>query len=134
MASADLFSAELSPRKPLDLSSKDVQERLSPAALKAFLKMCELWTVLDEDARPLLGGGSNGAFYEMTGKPRGRLDQDRLSLISLLTGIFKALNVLYGKKRPDQWIQLPNENAMFAGTTPRACMIMGGQRALLRVR
>lgn len=134
MASANVFSSEISPRKPLDLSSKGVQERLSPAAVKAFLKMCELWRVRDEDARHLLGGASNGAFYEMKRKPRGRLDQDRLTRISLLTGIFKALNVLYGKKLADQWIQLPNQNPMFAGGTPLAYMIQGGQPAMLRVR
>jgi hypothetical protein len=96
--------------------------------------MCELWELRDEDARQLLGGMSNGAFYELKRKSRATLDQDRLTRISILTGIFKALNILYSKKLADRWVQLPNENPMFAGDTPFACMIKGGQPAMLRVR
>jgi hypothetical protein len=120
--------------KPADLSSKDVQKRLGPAAVRAFLKIQELWELRDEDARQLLGGMSNGAFYELKRKARGTLDQDRLTRISILTGIFKALNILYGKKLADRWVQLPNENPMFAGETPLSYLIRGGQPAMLRVR
>lgn len=120
--------------KPADLSSKDVLKRLSPAAVKAFLKIAELWELRDQDARWLLGGMSHGAFYELK-KNGGRvLDQDRLTRISLLTGIFKALNILYGKKLADRWVQLPNTNPMFSGGTPLAYMIKSGLPAMLRVR
>jgi len=120
--------------KPADLSTKDAQKRLGPAAVKAFLKLCELWELRDADARQLLGGMSNGAFYELKRKARGTLDQDRLTRISILTGIFKALNILYSKKLADRWIQLPNENSMFAGDTPLTYMIKGGLPAMLRAR
>jgi hypothetical protein len=120
--------------RPADLSSKDVQKRLGPSAVQAFLKIRDLWELRDEDARRLLGGMSNGAFYELKRKPRGTLDQDRLTRISILTGIFKALNILYSKKLADRWVQLPNENAMFEGEAPLPYMIKGGQPAMLRVR
>ena len=120
--------------KPADLSSKDAQKRLSPAAVKAFMKVRELWGLRDEDARQLLGGISNGAFYELKRKARGALDQDRLTRISILTGIFKALNILYSKKLADRWIQLPNDNPMFEGATPLTYMMKGGLPAMLRVR
>jgi len=102
--------------------------------VQAFLKIRDLWELRDEDARRLLGGMSNGAFYELKRKPRGTLDQDRLTRISILTGIFKALNILYSKKLADRWVQLPNENAMFEGEAPLPYMIKGGQPAMLRVR
>src|SRR6202162_4664374 len=120
--------------KPADLSSKEVLKRLSPSAVKAFLKIREFWELRDEDARQLLGGMSNGAFYELKRKARGTLDQDRLTRISVLTGIFKGLNILYSKKLADQWIQLPNENPMFEGETPLTYMIKGGLPAMSRVR
>jgi uncharacterized protein (DUF2384 family) len=120
--------------RPADLSAKDTLKRLSPAAIRAFLKISELWELRDEDARQLLGGISNGAFYELKRKARGKLDQDRLTRISILTGIFKALNILYSKKLADQWIQLPNQNPMFQGDAPLHYMIKGGQPAMLRVR
>ena len=120
--------------RPADLSRREAQKRLGPAALRAFLKISELWELRDEDARQLLGGMSNGAFYELKRKARGTVDQDRLTRISLLTGIFKALNILYSKKLADRWMQLPNENPMFSGETPVNYMIKGGQPAMVRVR
>ena len=120
--------------RPADLSDKDVLKRLSPAAVRAFLRIHELWELRDEDARLLLGGMSNGAFYELKRKARGRLDQDRLTRVSILTGVFKALNVLYGKRLADQWVQIPNDNPMFEGQSPLAYMIKGGMPAMLRVR
>ena len=119
---------------PADLSREDVQNRISPPAVRALLRMRDQWSLRDEDARRLLGGMSNGAFYEWKRKTRGALDQDRLTRISILTGIFKALNILYGKKLADRWVQLPNENPMFEGDTPLVYMIKGGQPAMLRVR
>jgi hypothetical protein len=121
-------------RQPADLSGKDVQKRLSPAALKAFLRLRELWDLRDEDARQLLGGISNGAFYELKKNLRARLDQDRLTRISILTGMFKALNILYSKKLADCWMRLPNDNPMFAGDTPLSYITKGGLPAMLRVR
>jgi hypothetical protein len=134
VATVNQLGAGIAWEKPADLSSRDVQKRLGPSAVKAFLKIRELWELRDEDARQLLGGMSNGAFYELKRKARGTLDQDRLTRISILTGIFKGLNILYSKKLADRWIQLPNENPMFEGETPRTYMIKGGLPAMLRVR
>src|SRR5580704_4148301 len=119
--------AGISWEKPVDLSNKDVLMRLSPSAVKAFFKISELWKLRDEDARQVLGGMSNGAFYELKKNWHGTLDPDRLTRISMLTGIFKALNILYSKNLADRWVQLPNEHPMFEGETPLRYMIKGGQ-------
>ncbi len=134
MATVNQPGAGIAWEKPADLSNKDVQKRLGIPAMKAFLKIRDLWELRDEDARQLLGGMSNGAFYELKRRARGTLDQDRLTRISIVTGIFKALNILYSKKLADHWVQLPNENPMFEGESPLAYMIQGGQPAMLRVR
>jgi hypothetical protein len=120
--------------QPADLSNKDIARRLSPSAVKAFLKIAGLWELRDEAARRLLGGMSNGAYYELKKGGSRILDQDRLTRISLLTGIFKALNILYSKRLADRWVQLPNTNPMFEGDTPLTYMIKGGVPAMLRVR
>ena len=62
------------------------------------------------------------------------LDQDKLTRISLLVGIFKALNILYSRKLADAWINLPNSNVMFEGQPPLAYLIRGGIPAFVRVR
>ncbi len=117
-----------------DLSSRAVQARLSPAATRAFLRIAHAWKLRDEDARALLGGISNGAFYNLKNRPAKKLDQDRLTRISLLIGVFKALNILYSRKLADAWVQLDNTNPMFAGANPLSYMLKGGLPAIIRVR
>jgi Protein of unknown function (DUF2384) len=117
-----------------DLASRDVQDRLSRAAIPAFFKLIDAWTVRDEAARQLLGGVSNGVYYQLKRGEKKTLDQDKLTRISLLVGIFKALNILYSRKLADAWINLPNSNAMFEGQAPLAYLIRGGIPAFMRVR
>jgi hypothetical protein len=120
--------------QPADLSDRTVLRRLSPAGIKAFFRIVDAWELRDEDARQLLGGVSNGAFYNLKRNGSSSLDQDRLMRISFLTGIFKALNILYSGKLADRWVQLPNSNPVFAGETPLKYMVKGGLPALMRVR
>jgi uncharacterized protein (DUF2384 family) len=117
-----------------DLSDREVQRRLTPAALRAFFKIAQLWSVRDDDARQLIGGVSNGTFYQLKQRRAKALDQDKLTRISALVGIFKALNILYSRKLADAWILRPNQNPMFGGESPLAYMRRGGLPAMLRVR
>jgi hypothetical protein len=125
--------------QPADLSSRAFQEKLSPVAIRAFFLLASHWKLRDEDARGLIGGMSNGSFYQLkrgTTKALGvkTLDQDKLTRVSLLVGIFKALNILYSTKLADAWVQLPNANQIFGGRTPLAYMLKGGLPSMLRVR
>src|SRR3954464_14624987 len=122
------------PAPVADLASREARERLSPAALKAFFNAMARWQVRDEDARALLGGVTNGPFYEMKRQPERTLDADRLPRISYLVGIFKALGVLYSEALADAWLRLPNSNPLFAGATPLDYMIRGGLPAMQNVR
>ncbi len=133
-ASANVHIAGINLEKPADLSSRQIQERLSPSALIGFFRLVDVWKLRDEDARGLLGGISNGTYYSLKRRPSKTLDQDKLTRISLLLGIFKALNILYSKKLADAWVQLPNSNPMFGGESPLAAMIKGGVPAMIRVR
>ncbi len=117
-----------------DLSDRAVQVRLSRAAAPAFFKLAQAWHLRDESSRKLLGGVSNGVFYQLKRGGKKVLDQDKLTRISLLLGIFKALNILYSRKLADSWITLPNSNPMFKGERPLDYMIKGGLPAFVRVR
>jgi hypothetical protein len=126
-----------SPAALPDLSRREDRRRLSTAGLKALFKIVEHWKVRDEDARELLGGISNGAYYQLKKNPRtpGKtLDQDKLMRISYLIGIFKSLNILYSQRLADQWMQLPNTNPIFAGRTPLDYILHGGTPAMDMVR
>jgi Protein of unknown function (DUF2384) len=117
-----------------DLSRLEERRRLSPAALRAFFNIIERWEIRDEDARQLLGGISNGKYYQLKQDPDHVLEQDRLQRISYLIGIFKALNILYGTRLADCWIQLANSNPLFTGRTPLTYMLQGGTPAMEVVR
>jgi hypothetical protein len=118
----------------VDLSSKPERERLSRSALRGFFRIVERWKVRDEDARELLGGLSSSAYYEWKKKPERVLEVDRITRISYLIGIYKALHILYGDKLADEWVNLPNSNAIFGGRTALAYMIGGGLIAMQTVR
>ena len=133
-AAAAYPATRYAPSPLVDLSDKAERERLSPAALRAFFNMMERWGVRDEDARALLGGVSNGAFYQMKKDPERVLETDRLLRISYLVGIFKALNILHSEALADRWVQLRNSNRIFGGQTPLAFMIRGGAPAMQIVR
>lgn len=122
------------PDVPTDLGAAAARERLSPPALKAFFAIMARWKVRDEDARALLGGVSNGPFYEMKRHPDRVLEVDRLTRVSYLIGIFKALNILHGRALADAWVHLPNRHPIFGGRTPLAVMIQGGLPAMQMVR
>lgn len=125
------YASDVSP----DLSNPPTRERLSPAAIKGFLRIMEKWGIKDTEARQLLGGLSSGSYYGLKKEPKHRtLDQDTLTRISLLLGIFKTLNILYSKSLADAWIKLPNRNSMFRGMTPLAYIIQRGQPGMLHVR
>ena len=119
---------------PPDLTAREERERLSEPALKAFFNIMARWKVRDEHARALLGGVTNGPYYEMKRDPDRVLDVDRLTRVSYLIGIFKALRILHSDALADEWVHLPNDNRIFGGQTPLAYMMRGGLPAMQQVR
>jgi uncharacterized protein (DUF2384 family) len=118
----------------VDLSKKENRTRLSPAAIKGILRIATHWKLRDEDTRVLLGGISSGSFYALKNQAAKTLDEDQLTRVSLLIGIYKALNILYSEKLADAWMTLPNTNPMFGGDSPLSYVKKGGIPALIRVR
>ena len=118
----------------VDLSKKENRARLSPSAIKGLLRIATHWKLRDDDTRALLGGISSGSFYALKNRANKTLDEDQLTRISLLIGIYKALNILYGEKLADAWIARPNANLMFGGESPLDYVKKSGIPAFLRVR
>jgi uncharacterized protein (DUF2384 family) len=121
-------------RKLPDLADPATRARLSPPAIQAFFAIVEKWGLRNEDAMALLGGTSNGRFYELKKNREGLLSQDELTRISLLIGIFKALNILFSQKLANQWTTRPNTNAMFNNAPPIQMLLRGGVPGMIGVR
>lgn len=133
-AATEYPTSRYEPSPLVDLSAKATRERLSGSALRGFFNIMERWQVRDEDARMLLGGVSNGPFYEMKKSPDRLLDADRLQRISYLVGIFKALHILYSTDLADAWVTRANSNRIFSGQPPLQYMLRGGLPAMQTVR
>ena len=121
-------------RKLPDLGDAATRARLSPPAIVAFLALADEWDLRNEEAMALMGGISHGRYYELKKNRKGLLSQDELTRISLLIGIFKALNILFSPKLANQWASRPNSNAMFNNVAPLQVLVRGGVPAMIGVR
>jgi hypothetical protein len=122
------------PATVINFNSSDERVRLSSSAVKAFLNIVSKWEIKDEQARELLGGLPSSSFYELKKNPNKTLDVDRITRISYLIGIYKALHILYGDTLADNWVKLPNQNRLFNGASPLEFMGLGGIVAMQSVR
>ena len=127
-------ASRFEPADLVDLNARSERERLSKSALLGFFNLATAWRLRDEETRELLGGLSSSAFYEWKKNPERVLEVDRITRISYLIGIYKALHILYGDQLADAWVTLPNRNRIFAGRSPLAYMLGGGLLAMQMVR
>ncbi len=121
--------------KAADLTDAAERERLTPTAIRAFLKICDKWGLTEAQARALLGGIASSTFHAWKAEPDSqKLSQDTLVRISLVIGIYKALHIYFSKAWADRWIRLGNRGALFSGRPPIDFMVRHGQPGMLEVR
>lgn len=121
-------------RKVPDLADSATRARLSPAAIAAFFSIAEKWNLRGEYAMALLGGASNGRYFQLKKKHKGVLSQDELTRISLLIGIFKALNILFSPRLANEWVSRPNSNPIFSNAPPLELLTRSGVPGMISVR
>lgn len=121
-------------RKLPDLADAATRARLSPPAISAFFSIIGKWQLRNEDAMALLGGASHGRYFELKKNRKGLLSQDELTRISLLIGIFKALNILFSQRLANQWPSRANSNPMFNDAPPLQFLTRTGVPGLIGVR
>ena len=118
-----------------NLANSRDRDRLSASALKAFINISAKWQLTELQARGLLGGVASSTFHAWKSAPRNKkLDQDTLTRISLLIGIYKALNIYFTQPWSDRWVTLENRGPLFAGHTPLDYMLRHGQPGMVQVR
>src|SRR5580698_4667171 len=117
-----------------DLGNASERAELSSAAIKAFMNLRKKWNLTEEQSRALLGGLASSTFHAWKTNPKRTLDQDTLTRISLVIGIYKALNIYFGKPWADRWITLENRGPLFGGQAPVDYMLRHGQPGMAEVR
>jgi hypothetical protein len=118
-----------------NLSDAQERKKLSENAIKVFVNITAKWDLNEAQARGLLGGVASSTFHAWKTKFKGKqLDQDTLTRISLVIGIFKALNIYFGKPWADRWITHENRGSLFAGPAPIEYMVRHGQPGMTEVR
>jgi hypothetical protein len=118
-----------------NLASLSERTQLSASAIRAFINIAAKWELNETQCRGLLGGVASSTFHAWKSNPRSRkLDQDTLTRISLVIGIYKALNIYFSKAWADRWITLGNRGPLFAGDPPLEYMLRHGQPGMVEVR
>ena len=113
----------------------EARKRLSGPALRAFFPIAAAWDLSVGEQRALLGWPAASTFHKYKSGNSGTLSFDTLTRLSLVLGIYKALQLLYPEPSlADAWVRLPNSNAMFGGKPPLTLMIDDGIDGLYRVR
>lgn len=108
---------------------------MSGPALRTFFNIADAWGLSVADQRALLGWPAASTFHKYKAGDHGTLAFDTLTRISLVLGIYKALQVLYPDRAlADGWVRLPNTNPIFGGRPALTLMVEGGIDGLLQVR
>ena len=118
----------------IDMRSHEERARLSPSVSKGFFNIVQRWQLEDDESRELLGSVSSSTYYEMKRNPSKTLGVDRITRVSYLIGIHKALHVLYGDPLADRWVKMPNTNLLFSAHSPLELMMQGGIVAMQQMR
>lgn len=112
-----------------------VRREMSAPAMRTFLNVAAAWALSGDQQRSLLGWPPESTFYKYKSGNVGTLSYDMLVRISLVLGIYKALQILYPEKDlANRWVTLPNSNELFGGRPALDVMTQGGIDGLYQVR
>src|SRR5688572_12424445 len=118
-----------------DRKDPSARRRLAAPALRAFFSIARAWDLSTTEERALLGWPPTSTFHKYKSGDAGVLSFDTLTRISLVLGIYKALQLLYAEPAfADRWIRMPNANTLFGGLTPVAFLSDTGLDGLFQVR
>jgi hypothetical protein len=117
--------------KPLDLQTQNA----SAAALRTFFRITQAWQLNADESATLLGVPRSTMFRWKKGEPPAPLPRDVLERLSLIFGIYKALQVLLPvPERADAWLRRPNTAPLFSGSPALARLLSGMTSDLYVVR
>lgn len=120
-------------RRPV---SEPTLTEMSAAGLRAFFNIARDWDLSAEEQIVLLGSPGRSTYFKWKAAPEtARLGRDTLERLSLLLGIYKALQILLPQaSAADTWIKRPNSAPPFGGRRALDRMLAGNISDLVAVR
>lgn len=111
------------------------RRRLTGPALRAFRNLSRIWTLTESEQLKLLGISSRATLRRWRRGQVTALRRDTFERLSLLYGIFKALNELFSDSDlADGWIRRANKAPLFEGRSALDFMLSGRVDDLRAVR
>ncbi|CAN7573374.1 MbcA/ParS/Xre antitoxin family protein [Caballeronia sp. LjRoot34] len=109
---------------------------MSAAGLRAFFNIARDWTLSADEQIVLLGSPGRSTFFKWKATPQtARLGRDTLERLSLILGIYKALQILLPQaEAADGWIKRANTAPPFGGRRALDRMLAGNVSDLVAVR
>ncbi|WP_407671275.1 MbcA/ParS/Xre antitoxin family protein [Paraburkholderia phymatum] len=109
---------------------------MSAAGLRAFFKIASAWELSTDEQIKLLGSPGRSTLFKWRQEPQtARLSRDTLERLSLLLGIYKALQILLPQPAAaDAWVKRPNDAPPFGGRRALDRMLAGNISDLVAVR
>jgi len=125
------MSAVLTPaRKPVDLYSAAT----AGAVMRTFFNIAAEWQLSTAEQLQLLAV-PRATYYQWRNGRIPALDRDKLTRLSYLLGIYKALQILFPTaERAARWIRAPNDAPLFNGRSALDRMLAGQMNDLHVVR
>lgn len=115
------------------------REKVSGAAIRTFVNICNALNLSEKEKINLLGGPGRSTYHSWVSKAeKGQaiiLPLDTLLRISAILGIYKAINIIFSA--PEQgikWLKSPNSGISFGGLSPLAIMLSGTQDGIMQIR
>ena len=114
-------------------SQESDRSRLSDVALKAYVALTKRWELSNAEAAMLLGV-SESTWDRIKRGQRPTLNQDQLTRVSAMVGVYKGLHLVFADQMADRWPRLRNRGPLFENRTPIEAMMEGGIPRMLDVR
>lgn len=131
---AEIRSPTSRPAGPQTFANERDRNRLTPAALAGVIRLAEAWKLTGGEAAALLGVSASTWDRIRAGSWRNTLNQDQLTRVSALVGVFKGLHLLFADDMADRWPRLRNSGPLFENLTPIEAMAEGGIPSMIEVR
>ena len=120
---------------PNALRDPKVRERMSPAAVRLFMRLGDLWHLAVDQRRVLLGDISKPTYHNWQNGKVVTLTRDQLERVSLVLGIHKSLKLLFADEgSAHRWLTSPNRDLPFGGQSPLERALKGSIDDLYVVR